>query len=213
MQLTKTIFSDSVIFIEKKRVENRLLAKSEFFVGKKKYSSAILEALTHLSSEFGAKYAEAKVWAGDYQFKRKPCCPGKHAHCKPKKSVSPPPGNRLRDTTAHRTCRMYSVVRPRMQSDEPRGLVSDARRRSTPPTGPFRIGSKHHDQGALAAERLRLRFPAQSRAVSGGRTAADGAGPGLASTSSPKCGGRRAALPAVGAQRALTLAPTEATGP
>ena len=27
---------------------------------------AILEALAHLSSEFGAKYAEAKVWAGIY---------------------------------------------------------------------------------------------------------------------------------------------------
>ena len=38
---------------------------------------AILEALAHLSSEFGAKNAEAKVWAGVYQFKRKPGCPGK----------------------------------------------------------------------------------------------------------------------------------------
>ena len=29
---------------------------------------AILEALAHLSSEFGGKYAEAKVWAGVYHF-------------------------------------------------------------------------------------------------------------------------------------------------
>ena len=35
---------------------------------------AILEALAHLSSEFGANYAEAKVWAGVYQFKRKAGC-------------------------------------------------------------------------------------------------------------------------------------------
>ena len=40
---------------------------------------AILEA--DLSSEFGAKYAEAKVWAGDYQLKRKPRCPGKDVTC------------------------------------------------------------------------------------------------------------------------------------
>ena len=33
--------------------------------------------MAHLSSEFGAKYAEAKLWAGVYQFKRKPGCPGK----------------------------------------------------------------------------------------------------------------------------------------
>ena len=35
MQLTKTIFSDSAIFIEKKRVENRLWANSEFSWAKK----------------------------------------------------------------------------------------------------------------------------------------------------------------------------------
>ena len=33
--------------------------------------------MAHLSSEFGAKYGEAKLWAGVYQFKRKPGCPGK----------------------------------------------------------------------------------------------------------------------------------------
>jgi hypothetical protein len=37
----------------------------------------LLEAMAHLSSEFGAKYEEAKLWAGVYQFKRKPGCPGK----------------------------------------------------------------------------------------------------------------------------------------
>ena len=37
----------------------------------------ILEALAHLASEFGAKYAEAKLWAGVYQFHRKPGSPGK----------------------------------------------------------------------------------------------------------------------------------------
>ena len=37
----------------------------------------ILEAMAHLASEFGAKYAEAKLWAGVYQFKRKLGCPGK----------------------------------------------------------------------------------------------------------------------------------------
>ena len=36
MQLTKTTFSDSAIFIEKKRVENRLWAKSEFLWAEKK---------------------------------------------------------------------------------------------------------------------------------------------------------------------------------
>ena len=38
MQLTKTIFSDSAIFIEKKRVENQLWAKSEFLWAKKNAS-------------------------------------------------------------------------------------------------------------------------------------------------------------------------------
>ena len=38
---------------------------------------ALLAAMAHLSSEFGAKYGEAKLWAGVYQFKRKPGCPGK----------------------------------------------------------------------------------------------------------------------------------------
>ncbi len=33
MKLTKTIFPDSAIFIEKKRVENRLWQKSEFILG------------------------------------------------------------------------------------------------------------------------------------------------------------------------------------
>jgi len=37
----------------------------------------LLAAMAHLSSEFGAKYEEAKLWAGVYQFKRKPGCPGK----------------------------------------------------------------------------------------------------------------------------------------
>jgi hypothetical protein len=37
----------------------------------------LLAAMTHLSSEFGAKYGEGKLWAGAYQFKRKPGCPGK----------------------------------------------------------------------------------------------------------------------------------------
>ena len=37
----------------------------------------LLAAMAHLSSEFGAKYGEAKLWAGVYQFKRKPGCPGK----------------------------------------------------------------------------------------------------------------------------------------
>jgi hypothetical protein len=37
----------------------------------------LLAAMAHLSSEFGAIYGEAKLWAGIYQFKRKPGCPGK----------------------------------------------------------------------------------------------------------------------------------------
>jgi hypothetical protein len=37
----------------------------------------LLAAMAHLSCEFGAKYGEAKLWAGVYQFKRKPGCPGK----------------------------------------------------------------------------------------------------------------------------------------
>ena len=37
----------------------------------------LLEAMAHLTSEFGAKYEEAKLWAGVYQFKRKPGCSGK----------------------------------------------------------------------------------------------------------------------------------------
>ena len=37
---------------------------------------AILEALAHLSSEFGTKDAGAKVGAGVYEFKRKPGCLG-----------------------------------------------------------------------------------------------------------------------------------------
>ena len=37
----------------------------------------LLAAMAHLSSEFGDKYGEAKLWAGVYQFKRKPGCPGK----------------------------------------------------------------------------------------------------------------------------------------
>ena len=36
--LAETIFSDSVIFIEKKSVENRLWAKSHFWGAKKVYS-------------------------------------------------------------------------------------------------------------------------------------------------------------------------------
>ncbi len=40
MQLTKTIFPDSAIFIEKKRVENRLWRKSEFLWRKKNISSS-----------------------------------------------------------------------------------------------------------------------------------------------------------------------------
>jgi hypothetical protein len=34
-------------------------------------------AMAHLSSEFGAKYEESKLWADVYQFKRKPGSPGK----------------------------------------------------------------------------------------------------------------------------------------
>ncbi len=41
MQLTKTIFPDSAIFIEKKRVENRLWRKSEFLWRKKIKTSDI----------------------------------------------------------------------------------------------------------------------------------------------------------------------------
>ena len=37
----------------------------------------LLAAMAHLSSEFGAKYEEAKLWAGVYHFKLKPGCPGK----------------------------------------------------------------------------------------------------------------------------------------
>jgi hypothetical protein len=46
MQLTKTIFPNSAIFIEKKRVENRLWRKSEFFWRKKiKISHRTLKGL------------------------------------------------------------------------------------------------------------------------------------------------------------------------
>ena len=45
MQLTMTIFSDSLIFIEKKRVENRLWAKSDFLCAKKKIMTNCLRAL------------------------------------------------------------------------------------------------------------------------------------------------------------------------
>ena len=50
---------------------------------------------------------------------------------------------------------------------------------------------KHHCQDASATERAN-RLTAQARAVSGGRTAADGAGQDLASTSNPpsRKGGR-----------------------
>ena len=39
MQLTKTFFPNSAIFIEKKMVENRLWGKSGFLSGKKNVSS------------------------------------------------------------------------------------------------------------------------------------------------------------------------------
>ena len=44
----------------------------------------ILEALAHLASEFGAKYAEAKLWAGVYRFHCKPGSPGKELPTQPR---------------------------------------------------------------------------------------------------------------------------------
>jgi hypothetical protein len=38
---------------------------------------ALLVAMAYLASEFGAKYAEAKLWGGVHQFKRPPGCSGK----------------------------------------------------------------------------------------------------------------------------------------
>ena len=38
---------------------------------------AVVQAPAHLSSEFGAKYAEAKVWTCVYQYKNKPGSQGK----------------------------------------------------------------------------------------------------------------------------------------
>ena len=50
MQLTETIFSLSTIFIGKKRLENWLLAKSEFLWAKINYSSA--KRFARIATEF-----------------------------------------------------------------------------------------------------------------------------------------------------------------
>ena len=53
MQLTRTIFFDSAIFIEKRTVENRLWAKSQFLWAKKNASwmslSYLLDELSQIS--------------------------------------------------------------------------------------------------------------------------------------------------------------------
>ena len=55
MHLTNTISSDSVIFIEKKRVENRLWAKCEFLSTKRNYSSC---SRWCLSGSFSCTYLD-----------------------------------------------------------------------------------------------------------------------------------------------------------
>ena len=97
------------------------------------------------------------------------------------------PRNSLRDTTAHTTGRTYNAMPPRLRSVEPRGhgLVSDARRRSTQPKGPFRIGNASITARTPRPPTGPTGSPAEARAFSGGRTATDGTGPGLASAYLP----------------------------
>ena len=76
----------------------------------------------------------------------------------------------------------YNVMPPRLRSAEPRGLVSDARWRSTQPKGPFRIGNASITARTPRPPNGPTGSPAQARPFSGGRTATDGTGPGLAST-------------------------------
>jgi hypothetical protein len=55
MQLTKTIFPDSVIFIEKKRVENRLWRKSAFCGEKVKNAGEKKNSLVNFGSGGGTQ--------------------------------------------------------------------------------------------------------------------------------------------------------------
>ena len=60
MQFTKTIFSLSTIFIEKKRVENLLWAKSEFLWAKINFSKGRCELnhhVTHCRLQYNMLYA------------------------------------------------------------------------------------------------------------------------------------------------------------
>jgi hypothetical protein len=60
MQLARTIFSDSAIFMEKKRVENRLWPKSEFLWPKKikRYGAGARRCGRQDLSDFGMRAAD-----------------------------------------------------------------------------------------------------------------------------------------------------------
>ena len=84
------------------------------------------------------------------------------------------------NTTAHWRCCTYSLMLPRLRRAKPRGLVSDARLStgSKQLKKPFRIGMAR----APRPPSWPTGSTAQAQAVSGGRTAADGAGQGLSLT-------------------------------